>query len=274
MSFQALNWAVRQRVGTPVGKGILMALANYADEKGTCFPSHERLARETELSDKSVRVHLKRFEDLHMVAAHRERDDAGRLGIIRYSLALDRDFDFLPEETRGKRKAKLPADKPENEAATSGDPVAAGTTGLVEAGTGGSPPVSEGDSPPVSEGTSNPSKNNPLSLPSQNTREVKNSTSREVAFQLLLRPAAEGGYPPEAVDDDERARSAWANVAEAEWQEAVDAIPRFLRARKDINRGTLIGLEKYIRDTKWRGFPQPKAAEGGVPAVELKPYVR
>lgn len=50
MSLQALNWAERQRVGSPSAKALLLVLAKYADATGKCWPSQATLAAATELS--------------------------------------------------------------------------------------------------------------------------------------------------------------------------------------------------------------------------------
>jgi Helix-turn-helix domain len=50
MSWQATTWAMNQKVGNAGRKLLLLALANYADEKGFCWPSQGRLAVDTEAS--------------------------------------------------------------------------------------------------------------------------------------------------------------------------------------------------------------------------------
>jgi hypothetical protein len=82
-------------------------------------------------------------------------------------------------------------------------------------------------------------------------------TQREEAFQKVR-----ATYPPEAVDNLDRARNAFADVEEGEWIAAAEAVPRFLRKRKEINRSTIVSLETYIRDRKWRDFPPPTDAKG------------
>lgn len=53
-----MNWAIAQRAGGPGPKAVLLALANYADEDGFCFPSQERLARDTEQGVRTVQRQL------------------------------------------------------------------------------------------------------------------------------------------------------------------------------------------------------------------------
>lgn len=54
MSVQAIAWAIQQRAGGPTEKAILMALANYADANGECWPSYKTLADDCEVSRRTV----------------------------------------------------------------------------------------------------------------------------------------------------------------------------------------------------------------------------
>lgn len=63
MSIQAVAWALKQRTGSPTLKAVLLAVANYVDEDGVCWPSQERLAYDTEITDRSVRDALKKLEE-------------------------------------------------------------------------------------------------------------------------------------------------------------------------------------------------------------------
>lgn len=58
MSFAALDWAWKVRTGSAGRKAVLMALAQFADDEGVCYPGQDTLARHTELSERSVREHL------------------------------------------------------------------------------------------------------------------------------------------------------------------------------------------------------------------------
>jgi hypothetical protein len=39
MSVQAITWALSVKAGSPGAKAVLLALANYANEFGLCWPS-------------------------------------------------------------------------------------------------------------------------------------------------------------------------------------------------------------------------------------------
>ncbi len=95
MSFQAMAWAVKQKVGNATGKAILLMLANYADEDGRCFPSQETLATECECSKRSVLDWLQKFEDMGILKRDRRHGAGGyrRSDILTLSLSAA----FSPE---------------------------------------------------------------------------------------------------------------------------------------------------------------------------------
>lgn len=62
MSVYAVSWAKRQRTGDAVLKHVLIALADYADEDGFCWPSQTRIAFDTELNDRTIRRALQKLE--------------------------------------------------------------------------------------------------------------------------------------------------------------------------------------------------------------------
>ena len=57
MSVKALDWAFEQEL-KPGAKFILVALADHADARGTCFPSVSRLMKRTGFGESTVREHL------------------------------------------------------------------------------------------------------------------------------------------------------------------------------------------------------------------------
>lgn len=80
-----MAWAAEQRTGSPTRKAVLMALANAANHHtGRCFPSVERLAHETEASERTVRRALDDLEAAGLIARERRRRDGGTLGTYVY----------------------------------------------------------------------------------------------------------------------------------------------------------------------------------------------
>ncbi len=79
MSITALNWAFSAKVESSNAKFILVALSNYADEDGYCYPSQARLARDTGQSERSVRRHLAQLEaDEWITRSERRRKNGSR----------------------------------------------------------------------------------------------------------------------------------------------------------------------------------------------------
>ncbi|MCI7456353.1 helix-turn-helix domain-containing protein [Actinomyces urogenitalis] len=68
MSFQATHWAIHEVHGVP-NKLVLVVMAEYADENGECFPSQDRLARDTDLSVSTVRRTIRTYEALGLVTS-------------------------------------------------------------------------------------------------------------------------------------------------------------------------------------------------------------
>ncbi len=78
MSWQATAWALQQQTGSSAAKLTLLALCNYADEDGICWPSQERLAAETEQSVDTVQRRIKQLAALGLVRVERREGARGQ----------------------------------------------------------------------------------------------------------------------------------------------------------------------------------------------------
>lgn len=96
MSFQAMAWAVKQKVGNATGKAILLMLANYADEQGECFPSQERLADECECSVATVARWVKAFEEMGFLSRQKQYGEGGYRRADRLRICTDLPVTKLP----------------------------------------------------------------------------------------------------------------------------------------------------------------------------------
>lgn len=67
---------------------VLMALANFADEEWSCFPTVTQISAWTGQADKTVRDHLDDLEREGIITRERTRRDDGTLG--RYRFAINR----------------------------------------------------------------------------------------------------------------------------------------------------------------------------------------
>lgn len=68
MSLDALRWAFKCTTGRASAKSVLVSLADRADETHHCFPSINRLARDTELNRKTVIAQLEYLEACGFIA--------------------------------------------------------------------------------------------------------------------------------------------------------------------------------------------------------------
>lgn len=89
-AYEAQVWARRQRLGGDVAaKIILMILADYADEWGTCFPGVDRIAEEAELSKSTVLRRLKALAEAGLVTVERRANERGHRTSNRYVLEIE-----------------------------------------------------------------------------------------------------------------------------------------------------------------------------------------
>ena len=88
MSIQAVAWAIRQRVGSPTGKVLLMCLANYADENGECWPSQTTISNEAELGERATRDWLKTLEESGFIERRRRNRADGVFKRVKLTLLV------------------------------------------------------------------------------------------------------------------------------------------------------------------------------------------
>lgn len=65
--------AMQTKVGNPLRKLVLIKLADNANDQGECWPSHQHVADQCEISKTSVRNHIKKLEEMGLLRIqHRE----------------------------------------------------------------------------------------------------------------------------------------------------------------------------------------------------------
>lgn len=84
-----MTWAFGQSVGRSGAKFVLTALADKADETHSCFPGVVLLAKETELSERSVRAHLDFLEAEGYITRARRYKGFGARTSDRYVLSVE-----------------------------------------------------------------------------------------------------------------------------------------------------------------------------------------
>ena len=92
MSIEALNKALNLQFKnqTPTKRLILILLANYCDDKNSCYPSYKHIAKLAGLKDpKHIANIVKEFEDLGLLRIQKRfKDDGGNTSNM-YYLTLD-----------------------------------------------------------------------------------------------------------------------------------------------------------------------------------------
>ena len=77
MSIKALSWAFQQHIGSEIGKLVLVIVAIHCDDDWSCFPSQKLLARECEVSDRTVRKWLANLEERGLLKRQQRRRQNG-----------------------------------------------------------------------------------------------------------------------------------------------------------------------------------------------------
>lgn len=88
MSWQAIDWAMRQTTGKAGRKLLLLALASYADKDGVCWPSQATLARDTEQSVDTVQRQIITLQKLTLLKRERMPKRRGQWQGYLYKLPL------------------------------------------------------------------------------------------------------------------------------------------------------------------------------------------
>lgn len=91
MSIEYLNEALKIQGLTPTKKLILVLLSNYADEKGTCYPSYKHIANIIGLkTTKTIQKAIKEFEQLGLLRVEHRILENGSYTSNKYHLTLGR----------------------------------------------------------------------------------------------------------------------------------------------------------------------------------------
>ena len=68
MSVEALSWCKNQICPSPTSKLVLFVLANYADERHSCYPSEKHLSKICGVSDRSIRRCISALKEYGLVS--------------------------------------------------------------------------------------------------------------------------------------------------------------------------------------------------------------
>jgi hypothetical protein len=98
MSWQATAWAEKQKTGSPACKVLLLVLANYADERGYCWPSQEKLSKGTEQSVDTIQRNARRLEAGGFITIERKPRAGGRWPRLAYQLSMPMEASTEPQD--------------------------------------------------------------------------------------------------------------------------------------------------------------------------------
>lgn len=273
MSFQALNWATRLVVGSTTAKFVLMALANYADDEGTCFPSIAMLQGDTELSKRAVSGAIKTLCDKGLLVTERQRNDDGSLGRNRYRLQLNcKEPLSVSAEIERQGRAEPGAGNAHGE--TDADQVhltASPGAPHNSPGASGAPPI---DEPPIEP-------------PLEPSGERERADARAPDDGLGGSPEPNAPEPHDVgpdfgefwrkwfnrgIDSKSKAKSAYDRLSVEEKRAAIAGIKPYKSMMDAAGRKKIPAAFTYLDEKKWEDLgSEPDANANGLPP-EVKPY--
>lgn len=97
---------------SPTDNIVLIALANYADEKGVCWPSLSKLASRTRFSERTVRYALRSLEEQRFISSTERYGKHGVRISSRYQLHHSEELDLWDEGQPERQKLPMGHDAP------------------------------------------------------------------------------------------------------------------------------------------------------------------
>ena len=105
MSWEATAWAKKQRCGSPSTKAVLLCLADAMHpHTKLCCPSHETLAYECEMTERSIQTHIAKLVELGLIEVEPRYENGRRFSnaYVFPKLSLPEDFsdsESVPENS-------------------------------------------------------------------------------------------------------------------------------------------------------------------------------
>lgn len=259
MSVQAITWALDQRTGKPSGKLLLLALANYANSAGECWPSLQTLMADTELSRRTVIHWIGELERCGLVAVRRRKGADGQQQTNYYILAIggaavtisaDPGAKLAPgdEATDGGGDAAFHVERNENTAPPPGANSAPGK----EAETGCKKRKNRVQNlhEPGAATAPKPLRNHQGTVTLSARADARGEKERDEPdgqFDNLVR-----AWPEGAREGLEKERAVFSRLDGADRYQAIAYAPRFLQKRREAGRTVAPSLATYLADKPWR----------------------
>lgn len=265
-------WARELRLKNPFAKSIMLALANYMNEDGSCFPGIGTIARDTDISEDVVAKRLRWLEEIGAIAVFRcWRDDSGRRNYegrgkptsseIRFLFDADRDeIEARAEDAVGDRPlrgaARRSAERSTEEADEEQPEPCETSEVSTRHGRGIQHPVSTLPAP----------EQHPPRAASYIDSELEQESQPQTPSQSegALTPPIEDfqeAYPI-AVSDLDKARSIWSAMTEPERRDAITGAAGYAALCRSQPRRTVEDAHRWLKNRKWQGYlVAGKAAE-------------
>tara|TARA_R110000782_G_scaffold184722_2_gene275047 strand:+ start:583 stop:1221 length:639 start_codon:yes stop_codon:yes gene_type:complete len=112
MSIECLNQAIKTEGLTPTKKLILIILANYADEKGTCYPSYSHIAKIVGLSDtKNIKRIISELEQRGLLRIQNRKKENGGFTSNLYHMTMGRGVETHRSTIEDTKGAETPRER-------------------------------------------------------------------------------------------------------------------------------------------------------------------
>lgn len=136
MSVKALTWAFAQKPTRPVDKLVLLAMADWANDAGSCFPSRKLIADRALCSVDTVDRSIKRLTTAGLLSKAPRDSARGGLSSNEYRLAVGGEVAAETQHSAPPSRKMRPRSKPQNAATPAADNAAtlaaqAAATGTV-----------------------------------------------------------------------------------------------------------------------------------------------
>ncbi len=82
MSYVITDQIRKLKVGNPTAKAVLLRLADYANDRGECFPSITLIAEETEFSPRAIKTAIDLLEEVKIIQVDRSNGRHNRYKIM------------------------------------------------------------------------------------------------------------------------------------------------------------------------------------------------
>lgn len=257
MSIMLMSRIFRMNIGGCNRKLLAVRLADFADDDGRgIYPGVDRLAQETELSERTVQRILADFErDGILVCRQRA---TGRPGVAnRYDFDLERLFAYDADQAKAEPKVETgDSVSPVDDAETGDNPAERGDTDDREGCHGDTRTVIEPPlEPSVERGRAGEHEGG---QEAQADEHAESDAAIERSFWRLVK-----GWPGFDGMPKRPAQAAWRKLSAEERQQAADKFPAWLALLKAQKKSHVPAPATYFGEKLWQAVPdQPQQPAG------------